>query len=153
VVLPEGGVRLLSLAPLLPYYDVDPRRVQFIGTSLWNDPDVAREPALSRGWFPAPDPEAREAFARRYVTTFGAEPERLAGLSYDAVALIGQLTRGIGPDGLSKETIERPQGFRGAEGLFRFLPDGTSERALAILQVRDGRFIVIDPAPTNFVTF
>ncbi len=29
VILPEGGVKLRSLAPLLPYFDVDPREVKF----------------------------------------------------------------------------------------------------------------------------
>src|SRR5690606_29134375 len=37
VILPEGGVQLLSVAPLLPFYDVDPREVRFLGTSRWLD--------------------------------------------------------------------------------------------------------------------
>ena len=30
ILLPEGGTSLLSLAPLLPYFDVDPTKVQFL---------------------------------------------------------------------------------------------------------------------------
>ena len=34
VFMPEGGLALRNLAPLLPYFDIDPRRVKFIGTGL-----------------------------------------------------------------------------------------------------------------------
>ena len=43
--------------------------------------------------------------------------------------------------------------FRLFNGVFRFLPDGTNERALAVAQVRNGQAVVIDPAPRNFGGF
>ena len=33
--------------------------------------------------------------------------------------------------------IQRPQGWGGVNGLFRFLPDGSTERALAIMQLQN----------------
>ena len=36
--------------------DVDPGEVRFIGTSLWEGPDLGREPSLVGGWFAAPSP-------------------------------------------------------------------------------------------------
>lgn len=151
VMLPEGGVRLLSLAPLLPYYDVDPRAVKFLGTSLWNDPSIAREPALAGGWFVAPDPAARERFEDDYEDAYGAPPSRLASLAFDAVALAAHLTRSAGRAGLAKAALQSPDGFLGADGLFRFRADGSTERGLAVFEVRGGRFVVIDPAPASFV--
>jgi branched-chain amino acid transport system substrate-binding protein len=35
--------------------------------------------------------------------------------------------------------------------LFRLLPNGTSERGLAILEVREGGPQVLQPAPNSFV--
>jgi len=150
VMLPESGVRLLSLAPLLPYYDVDPRVVRFLGTSLWFDDEVAREPSLAHGWFPGPDAIAHHMFDTAYQATFGAEPSRLASLAYDSVLVTATLTRGQGAAGIRPEAIQRPSGFRGADGLFRFNADLLSQHALAIYEVRNGEFVVIDPAPDTF---
>ncbi|MGD2132519.1 MAG: penicillin-binding protein activator [Maricaulaceae bacterium] len=150
IMLPEGGVRLLSVAPLLPFYDVDPRTVRFLGTSLWMDDSVAREPSLIGGWFPGPDPVALEAFESSYVASFGEEPSRLAPLAYDAVLMTSSLTRGLGALGLTDDAIMRPTGFRGADGLFRFNADRLSQHSMAIYEVRGGRFVVVDPAPLSF---
>jgi ABC-type branched-subunit amino acid transport system substrate-binding protein len=46
VLIPEQGVQLRSVASLLPYFDVNPRQVKFLGTGMWNDPEVWREPSL-----------------------------------------------------------------------------------------------------------
>ena len=43
-----------------------------------------------------------------------------------------------------------PNGFSGVDGIFRFNADGTSERGLAVLEVRPGGFDVVNPAPTTF---
>ncbi len=150
VLLPEGGVRLLALAPLLPYYDVDPRIVRFMGTSQWSDESVAREPTLNGGWFVAPSAEAGEEFTFDFENAFGAEPRRLSGFAYDAVSLVAHLTRRGGADALTAEALENPDGFFGADGLFRFREDGASEWGLAMFAVRGGEFQTIEPAPDTF---
>jgi hypothetical protein len=150
VLLPDFGDRLLSVAPLLPYYDVDPAQVRFLGTALWEDPRVPREPALVGGWFAAPPPEARADFVKRYQALYGQAPARLATLAYDATALAAVLAREAnGPD-FSAEAIGNPNGFAGTDGIFRFRSDGTAERGLAVLEVQRSGFKVISPAPEDF---
>ena len=150
VLLPDFGDRLLSIAPLLPYYDVDPAQVRFLGTALWEDPRVPREPALNGGWFAAPPPDARADFVKRYQQVYGQTPPRLATLAYDATALAAVLARGQnGPD-FSAAAITNPNGFAGTDGIFRFRSDGTAERGLAVLQVQHDGFKVISPAPEDF---
>lgn len=148
VVLPEGGVRLRMLAPLLPYHGVDPLVVKFLGTGLWNDPETVREPALRGGWFAGPDPEARNRFDGSYEQAWGSAPSRIASHAYDAVLLT--LFLGRGPDGITREGIENPEGFYGADGLFRFNADGRIERGMAIFEVRASGVETIDPAPREF---
>lgn len=150
VIVPEGGVRLLSVAPLLPFYDVDPREVRFLGTSLWADESVAREPTLSGGWFVGPDPIAHERFVDSYRAAFDDDPSRLAGFAYDAVVLASVMTERNGAAGLTREAFENPEGFYGADGLFRFGPDGAAEWGLAVFEVRGGVFEVLEPAPRAF---
>ena len=153
VVLPDGGERLLAVAPLLAYYDIDPGKVRFIGTGLWDDPLLGREPALVGGWYAAPSPDFRAAFVERYRQVYGGVPPRLATLGYDSTALAAVLAQG--PDGpeFDAEALTAPNGFTGLDGIFRFRPDGLVERGLAVLEVHRDRPRVVLPAPESFATF
>ena len=62
--IPEGGAQLKALAPQLPYFKIDPDQVKFLGTGLWDDPNLGTEPALDGGWYAAPPPEARADFRK-----------------------------------------------------------------------------------------
>ena len=145
ILLPEGGTALRSLAPLFPYYDVDPAKVQFLGTSLWKNDETVREPALSGGIFAAADQEAKRPFLDNYDRTYGDDASRLASLAYDAVA-VGAYVADGDPRGRMNRA-EDPNGFYGVDGLVRFNPDGTPDRGLAVYQIKNGRFVIIDPAP------
>lgn len=150
LVLPEGGARLLTLAPLLPRFRIDPNAVQLLGTSLWKDERLLNEPVLDGAWFVAPDPAARQAFQDSYADAYGGEPRRLSSLAYDALALASSLSQTRGTAGITRENLSNPLGFFGADGLFRFGENGLAERALAVFEIRNRRFRVIDPAPQVF---
>jgi ABC-type branched-subunit amino acid transport system substrate-binding protein len=154
VLLPLGGRSLLSIAPSLAFFDVDPAEVRFLGTALWNDPGLGNEPTLQGGWFAAPSPALWESFLRRYRNTYGATPPRIATLAYDVTALAAVLARatsapGQAPD-FSSQRLTDPSGFSGIDGLFRFSERGTVERGLAVLQVNGQDLREIDPAPQSF---
>jgi branched-chain amino acid transport system substrate-binding protein len=148
--MPEGGQGLKAMAPLLPYYDVDPRKVKFFGTGAWDDASLTREPPLNAAWYPAPPPEAHAQFLERYRRAYGSTPPRIASLGYDAVSLAVALA-GL-PEGqrYTQETLTNEDGFAGVDGIFRFNPDGSTERGLAILEIRPTGAVVIDPAPASF---
>ncbi len=150
VFVPAGGALLRALAPLLPYYEIDPDTIKFLGTGLWDDLELAREPALNGAWFAAPPPEAAQAFMARYTDIFGEPPPRLASLGYDAMALAATLVRSGGPQPFSEAAITNPNGFAGIDGIFRFRADGIAERGLAVLEIRTRKFAVIAPAPKSF---
>ena len=152
VLMPEQGTNLRALAPLLPYYDVNVRCIKVLGVSSWNNPQLTREPALSGGWFAAPDPAQSEAFNQRYASVYGSQPPRLASLAYDAALLTASLADLPKFNRYSAANIADPNGYLGADGLFRLTPDGRVERGLAILEINGGGIRVIDPAPTSFVT-
>lgn len=151
VMIPEQGVRLQSLAPLLPYYDVDPRQTQFLGTGLWFDDSLTREPALTNGWFPGPDKASVDQFKASYQSAYDREPGRLASITYDAVRLAGAIAETKGDHTLiRRDWLTDKRGFKGANGLFRLNEDGLAEYALAIYQMKLGHFEVLEPAPEQF---
>lgn len=151
LLIPEGGDKLLSLAPLLPYYDIDPAKVRFLGTGQWDMPNVRMEPALIGGWFAAPAVEGRQAFERRFRETYGRDPTRLATLVYDAVAMAAVLAKSSGGADFGAGSLTAPNGYSGLDGIFRFRPDGLVERGLAVFEVRKDGFRVMSPAPASFV--
>ncbi len=150
--LPAGREELPSLAPLLAAAGVTGTNVQFIGTGQWDYPNVGGEQALVGGWYPAPDPSGWNKFSASYAKTFGGTPPRIASLGYDAVSLAVSLSQNPQGQRYSFSQLTRGSGFAGVDGLFRLLPDGTSERGLAILEVRPGSPRVLDPAPRSFAT-
>lgn len=151
VLMPEQGTLLRALAPLLPYYNVDINRVKLLGVSSWNNPRLTREPALRGGWFAAPDPEISRNFENRFAGAFGSPPPRLASLAYDATLLTARLAREQRRrNRFALEAITDPNGYFGADGLFRLNADGSVERGLAILEIQPGGIQVVDPAPRSF---
>lgn len=149
VMLAEGGERLMSIAPMLAIEGLDPRQVKLLGTGLWDEPTIGREPALVGGWYAAPDPAGRSDFEERYAAFYGSRPPRLASLAYDATALSGKLAQ-FGAAGFEPASLTDPSGFRGIDGIFRLLPGGGVERGLAVLEVTPDGPRVVDPAPTSF---
>jgi ABC-type branched-subunit amino acid transport system substrate-binding protein len=150
--LPAGREELPSLAPLLASSDLTSSRVQFIGTGQWDYPNIGSEKALIGGWYPAPDPKGWSNFVQRYSKSYGSVPPRLASLAYDAVSLAVSLSQNPPGQRYDMGQLTRASGFAGIDGLFRLLPGGTCERGLAILEVREGGPVVIDPAPSSFAT-
>jgi len=150
VMIPEGGDRLRAVAPLLPFYDVDTNKVRFLGTGLWDDDSIGREPALVGGWFAGPDPKASDAFLDRFESIYEYRPPRIVSLAYDAMALAAVLALNErGPD-YSATALGDANGFAGVDGLFRFGDDGVAVRGLAVLEVLPRGFKVLDPAPSTF---
>lgn len=150
LLIAAGGPALRILAPLLPYHDLDPDQVKFLGTQVWQASGVLGEPALLNGWFAAPSEARFIAFAKRYERAFGAVPPRLATLGYDAVVLASTLAALPGGGDFRDPALTDPAGFSGIDGAFRFGEDGVIERALAIYRVAPRSFEILDPAPTDF---
>jgi ABC-type branched-subunit amino acid transport system substrate-binding protein len=150
--LPAGRDELPELAPLLASEELSNGRVQFIGTGQWDYPNIGGDRALLGGWYPAPDPKGWSDFVQRYSKTYGGAPPRIASLAYDAISLAVSLSANPPGQRFSAAQLTRPTGFSGVDGLFRLLSDGTCERGLAILEVREGGPQVIDPAPSSFAT-
>ncbi len=150
--LPAGRDELPELAPLLASEDLSSGRVQFIGSGQWDYPNIGSDRALLGGWYPAPDPKGWSSFVQRYSKTYGGAPPRIASLAYDAISLAVSLSANPPGQRFTAAQLTRPTGFSGVDGLFRLLSDGTCERGLAILEVREGGPQVIDPAPSSFAT-
>jgi ABC-type branched-subunit amino acid transport system substrate-binding protein len=152
ILLPIAPPRLTTVLASLNANGVDAKSVQLIGTGVWDVPGIGSDPLLRGAWYAAPDPGRRADFERKYVSTYGRPPHRLATLAYDAVSLAAQLARLKQGGDFSAEAIANPNGWSGVDGVFRLLPDGRTERGLAVIEVQGDRGQVVSPAPSTFTS-
>jgi ABC-type branched-subunit amino acid transport system substrate-binding protein len=150
IFIPDGSDAVPAVVQALAASGVNLKRVQLLGTGLWDDPRVFSDPALQGGWFAAPDSTGFRNFSGRYRNRFGQDPARAATLAYDAVTLVIALAKTQGAQRFSSEVLTNSAGFAGIDGIFRFRADGANERGLAVIRVAPAGGQVISPAPRAF---
>ena len=148
--LADDGDSVVATADALTAAGANLKRVQLLGTGLWDNPRVYNSASLQGGLYAAPDPSGFRAFSGRYRAKYGGDPVRTATLAYDAVALTAALARTQGGQRFSQDVLTNPSGFAGIDGLFRFRSDGTNERGLAIMRVASGGGQAVAGSPKSF---
>jgi len=144
----ENINHLSMLASILPYYDVDPKEVLYIGNSLWSHNIALKEPALEKAIFPNVNQINYENFVTEYQNNFILKPHKISSLAYDLIGLISSLQKNNQEINISNMTNKN--GFIGSNGLFRFNEDGDIERSLSIFQIKNQKINEIKKAELNF---
>ena len=151
IFIPDSPDTVPQVAQALAANGVDIKRVQLLGTGLWGDDTrISSEKLLDGGWYPSPEQTGFRNFSGRYRARYGQDPVRTATLAYDAVALVAALVKTQGMQRFSEQVLTNPSGFAGIDGVFRFRPEGTNERGLAVLRVTPSGGQVVSPAPKSF---
>jgi ABC-type branched-subunit amino acid transport system substrate-binding protein len=150
IFIPDGADAVPQVVQALVSAGVNVKRVQLLGTGLWDEPRIFSTASLEGGWYAAPDSAGFRGFAQRYRARYGQDPVRTATLAYDAVALVAALVKTQGPQRFTEQVLTGASGFAGIDGIFRFRSDGTNERGLAVLRVAPGGGQPVSPAPRSF---
>jgi ABC-type branched-subunit amino acid transport system substrate-binding protein len=150
LLLADDGDAVVAVADALTTAGANLRNIQLLGTGLWDNPRVFASAKLQGGLFAAPDPSGFRSFSNRYRAKYNTEPVRTATLAYDAVALAAALARTQGGQRFTSDVLLNPSGFAGIDGLFRFRPDGTNERGLAVMRVATGGSQPVAGSPKSF---
>jgi branched-chain amino acid transport system substrate-binding protein len=150
IFIPDGADAVPQIVQMLVTNGVNLKRVELLGTGLWDEPRFAQSALLQGGLYAAPDNAGFRKFSGSYRAKFGQEPVRTATLAYDAVALVAALVKSQGAQRFSEPVLTNASGFAGIDGVFRFRTDGTNERGLAVLKVTPNGGQVVSPAPRGF---
>jgi ABC-type branched-subunit amino acid transport system substrate-binding protein len=150
VLIADSGRAGVTLVPALRRNGM--RNAKILGTDLWNiDGSLAGSPAMYGGWFASVSDTLYTQYAAKYRARFGKAPLRLSSLGYDSVLLIARVARDWRPGTkFPVAQLTDPQGFIGVDGAFRFMPNGLTERMLEVQEIQSGKFVTINPAPTQF---
>lgn len=139
---------LAELANFLPYYDVNPPGVQFLGPANWADiaPEMAHQSAYLGAMYAAPDPAAATAFDAKYTAAYGAPPPAIANIGFDAAAIAALAAKS---GGYTTQVLAAPAGFTGTDGVLVLGADGSVQRGLAVFQVAPSAPAIASPAPAQ----
>ena len=138
LIISDGNIRILELAPLLPFYDIDPERVGFIGTGLWDERSFFDEPSLQGAMFPGIEESNRINFINKYIELYHVPPPRTATIMYDLSSLINYLLKNFNDVEKIKTFLDKDNNFFGLDGGFS-IQNNIVKRNLSILKIKDGK--------------
>ena len=143
-MIADYGLNLLQVAPLLPYYDIDPNIVQFMGTGVIDDKTFFYEPSLQGAIFPGIPETNRINIINNYIEIYDDEFLRISTLPYDLIGLINFIyTKEYKLVDVIKLLNNPNKKFDGIDGNFYF-KDNMIERDLKILKINKGNSILIN---------
>ena len=144
ILIADYGLNLLQVAPLLPYYDIDPNIVQFMGTGVIDDKTFFYEPSLQGAIFPGIPETRRIKIIKNYMEIYDDEFLRISTLPYDLIGLINFIYSKEYKLGDVIKLLNNPnKKFDGIDGNFYF-KDNMIERDLNILKINNGNSFVIN---------
>ena len=138
ILLADYGINLLQVAPLLPYYDIDPNVIQFMSTGVIDDKNFFLEPSLQGTIFPGIEKSKRSQLMNEYLKIYNENMLRISTLPYDLVGILDyiyskKLTYNQALELLNSSKIK----FNGIDGEFYF-KNNVIERELDILEISNG---------------
>ena len=144
ILIADYGLNLLQVAPLLPYYDIDPNLVQFMATGVIDDKSFFFEPSLQGAIFPGVPESRRINIIRNYIEMYDDEFLRISTLPYDVMGLINFIfSKKYKMRDLVKLLNNPNKKFNGVDGNFYF-KNNMIERDLNILKIKNGNSFVIN---------
>ncbi|MDC1047222.1 hypothetical protein OAQ96_00885 [Alphaproteobacteria bacterium] len=143
IIIADYGLRLLQVVPLLPYYDIDPNVVRFVGTGAWDNDVFYDEPSLSGSIYPGIELNKRQQLNDDYQNLYEERLLRISTLPYDLVGLLDYLINNDYTTSTLYETLQNSKiRFAGVDGNFYF-SNNRIDRELQVLQIKDGKASVI----------
>jgi len=137
LIISDGNIRILEIAPLLPFYDIDPNKIKFIGTGLWDEKSFFEEPSLQGAIFPGIEIEKRKKFIDDYVDLYYVPPPRTATIMYDVASLINYLIIKHQTIGKIIQILKKENKFSGLDGKFS-IENNVVKRDFSILRIQNG---------------
>ena len=148
VFIAAAGQNLTVLSSQLQYNNVDPKIVQYLGISSWEDSSILSEPALEGGVFVTTSERYQKKIKLIYKNSFNKEMPKIAMIAYDIVALLGSLNN-LGSN-FNIHDLVNDQGYIGLRGLFRLKKNGVVERAFQLKKIKNKRFTILKKANSQF---
>ena len=152
IFLPGRSTDVALLAAQLAFHDII---VPILGTNGWNSPEFARIADRSiegsvfvDGFFvDSPNPSVQE-FVERYRRRYQSAPSLFAAQGYDAAHLVVEALRKGATSGESiRDYLLLHHDLPTLAGPADFSPEGTLNRRVFLIQVKQGKLVQLETAP------
>ncbi|MGZ8421714.1 MAG: penicillin-binding protein activator [Nitrospira sp.] len=149
VFIPGRSLDVGLLAAQLAFHDI---AVPLLGANGWNTPDFARVADRSiegsvfvDGFFADSASPVVQEFVERYRKRFQATPSLFAAQGYDAARLtVEAIKRGATTGEAIRDYLMMQHDLPSLSGPSGFSPDGTLNRRVFLIQVKQGKFVSLE---------
>ncbi|MGZ8382914.1 MAG: penicillin-binding protein activator [Nitrospira sp.] len=149
VFIPGRSLDVGLLAAQLAFHDI---AVPLLGANGWNTPDFARVADRSiegsvfvDGFFADSTSPVVQEFVERYRKRFQATPSLFAAQGYDAARLtVEAIKRGATTGEAIRDYLMMQHDLPSLSGPSGFSPDGTLNRRVFLIQVKQGKFVSLE---------
>ena len=156
ILIAESSNKVFNIVKEIQRHNIDGRDIKIIGTSHWDKEELLEDISLYSAWFSGVDGKYYARFKEKYQQIYGTEPIRISSIAYDITAFVIDLAselEGQNPHYANIVNYNDKRGYRGIDGLFRFLPNGIIERNLSVIEINNQYFKTIDRAPRRFLRY
>ena len=144
LILPDYSIRLLQIAPLLPFYDIDPNTIQFVGTGVWDNEVFFNEPSLQGAIFPGVHQNERSQYFNDYYLKYKEQPIRTITIPYDLIGILEYIiNKKLNLKDVYQLLNDTITSFDGIDGKFSFKKNIIS-RELSILKILNGKADLVE---------
>jgi ABC-type branched-subunit amino acid transport system substrate-binding protein len=149
IFIPSRSNDIGLIASQLAFHDV---KVPMLGTNGWNSPDFARTAdrtvdgaVFVDGFFLDSHLPGVQEFVQRYQRRFQSQPSLFSMQGYDAARIVIEAVRKGATSGEAvQEYLSAQRDLPTLAGPAAFGSDGTLQRPLFLLQVKQGKFVQLD---------
>jgi branched-chain amino acid transport system substrate-binding protein len=144
VFIPDNYQKIALIAPQFPFHDIF--NIRFLGTSLWQSPDLLDQAAeyLQGAVFPTGFfAQAEEVFFELYRENFGTDPGILAATGYDVVRFLNHLLETQAPRTRRalQQALLLDRDFQGLRGILSFDDQREATTPPVLLTIRGKKFV------------
>ncbi len=148
IFIPDDPTKAGMLVPQLAYHDI--KDVYLLGTNLWHSEALIQHAGPYVQGAIMPDAflaDSTEPAARRFVNafeqTFQEKPGLIEAMAYDTAKVLFEVVSrpGVRFRSDAAAVLHAAEGFPGATGFTRFLPNGDCDKELRMLEVRGKKFV------------
>ncbi len=149
IFLPGDYEQISLIAPQLLFYDI---KVPLLGSNGWNSPDLFKfaDRSIEGGVFvdgfflDSPDPTVQD-FVARYRRRYQTTPSLFSALAYDATRLVLEAIRRGATSGKDvRDDLVAFTDLPTLGGPAAFGPSGTLDRRTYLIQVKQGKFVLLN---------
>ncbi|VFU13468.1 conserved exported hypothetical protein [anaerobic digester metagenome] len=151
LLIPDTAINSAMVASYLPYLNI--KGVRLFGPTLWDSPDFIRvggryvdDSVFVSGFFANSQLDYVQEFNDQFYYTFGYNPSVWEASAYDTATILQNLISG---DPASREALQgliaSLQDYPGLTGSTSFSPDGSVEKIIYVLSVKNSAVYEIAP--------